>query len=128
MLADPKVDMVDICLPPALHAEVAIAALEAGKHVFCEKPIALDTGRRRRGWSRAAQSAGKLLMIGHVLPFFPEYAFALQGDHSGKYGRLLGGHFKRIISDPRGCRISTIPTQSAGRCSTCTFTTPISSA
>ena len=39
-------------------------------------------------------------MIGHVLPFFPEYQFAYQTITSGKYGRLLGGHFKRIISDP----------------------------
>ncbi len=39
-------------------------------------------------------------MIGHVLPFFPEYAYAYQAVTSGKYGRLLGGHFKRIISDP----------------------------
>src|SRR4029079_14628896 len=38
--------------------------------------------------------------IGHVLPFFPEYAFAYKAVASGKYGKLLGGHFKRIISDP----------------------------
>ena len=41
MLANPTLDMIDICLPPAAHAPVAIAALKAGKHVFCEKPIAL---------------------------------------------------------------------------------------
>jgi predicted dehydrogenase len=39
-------------------------------------------------------------MIGHVLPFFPEYRFAYESITSGKYGRMLGGHFKRIISDP----------------------------
>ncbi len=39
-------------------------------------------------------------MIGHVLPFFPEYALVRELVESGKYGRLLGGHFKRIISDP----------------------------
>ncbi len=48
----------------------------------------------------AAEKAGKLLMIGHVLPFFPEYRFAYEAIRGGKYGRLLGGHFKRIISDP----------------------------
>ena len=50
---------------------------------------------------RAAQQAGKQLMIGQVLPFFPEYAFALQAVKSRKYGRLLGGFFKRVISDPQ---------------------------
>src|SRR5689334_18182512 len=43
LLADPKIDLVDICLPPALHASAAIAALQAGKHVIVEKPIGLTT-------------------------------------------------------------------------------------
>ena len=41
MLADENVDVVDVCLPPAGHAAATIAALNAGKNVFCEKPIAL---------------------------------------------------------------------------------------
>ncbi len=99
MLADPNLDLIDVCLPPALHAEVTIAALKAGKHVFCEKPIALTPADARR-MVGAAEKAGKQLMIGHVLPFFPEFKFAYQAITGGKYGRLLGGHFKRIISDP----------------------------
>jgi predicted dehydrogenase len=47
-----------------------------------------------------ARGAGKLLLIGHVLPFFPEYQFAYEAIKSGRYGRMLGGYFKRIISDP----------------------------
>jgi predicted dehydrogenase len=100
MLADPQLDAIDICLPPAAHAQVAIAALKAGKHVFCEKPIALSPADATR-MVKAAQAAGKQLMIGQVLPFFPEYAFIYQAVTSGKYGKLLGGHFKRIISDPQ---------------------------
>jgi predicted dehydrogenase len=99
MLADPDLDMIDICLPPAWHAKVAIAALQAGKHVLCEKPIALnpdDAGRM----VDAARQNGKLLSIGQVLAFFPEYHFAYEAIQSGQYGRLLGGQFKRIISDP----------------------------
>src|SRR5579872_1499481 len=43
LVADAELDAIDICLPTNLHAEVAIAALERGKHVLCEKPMALDT-------------------------------------------------------------------------------------
>jgi predicted dehydrogenase len=99
MLANLKLDMIDICLPPAAHAPVTIAALKRGKHVFCEKPIALKPVDARR-MVRSAKDAGKQLMIGHVLPFFPEYRFAHQAVKGGKHGKLLGGTFKRVISDP----------------------------
>ena len=77
----------------------ALAALAAGKHVIVEKPISLETGDAQR-MAKKARDAGKLLMVAHVLPFFPEYAFAREAVQSGKYGKLLGGHFKRVISDP----------------------------
>jgi predicted dehydrogenase len=99
MLANPKIDVIDICLPPAAHAEVAIAALKAGKHVFCEKPIALSAADANR-MVKTAGAVGKQLMIGQVLPFFPEYGYAYETARRGKLGRLLGGHFKRVISDP----------------------------
>ena len=99
MIADAKLDLIDVCLPPSLHADVTVAALKAGKHVFCEKPIALTPTDAKRMVGAAGKS-GKQLMIGHVLPFFPEYNFAYKAITGGKYGRLLGGHFKRIISDP----------------------------
>ncbi len=93
------VDLVDITLPPALHADVAVRSLAAGKHVFCEKPMALKVEDCQR-MTKAAEQAGKLLMVGHVLPFFPEYQWALQVVQSGQFGKLLGGSFKRVISDP----------------------------
>jgi len=99
LLADQAIDLVDLCLPPDRHADAAIAALRAGKHVFCEKPIALTTVEAER-MVRAADKAGRQLTIGHVLPFFPEYKFAREAITSERYGRLLGGHFKRVISDP----------------------------
>lgn len=99
LYADDNLDLIDVCLPPSLHAGVAVDALGAGRHVFCEKPIALNPGDADR-MVKAAQKAGKLLMIGHVLPFFPEYRFAYQTIVSGKYGRAIGGYFKRVISDP----------------------------
>ena len=99
LLADESIDVVDVTLPPALHAPVAAKALRAGKHVFCEKPMALTIPDCRR-MDRAAENSDRLLLVGHVLPFFPEYAWALKTIRSGKYGKLLGGSFKRVIADP----------------------------
>jgi len=99
LVADPSLDVIDVCLPPCLHAPTTLQALRSGKHVFCEKPIALTTADADQ-MVAAARRAGKMLMIGHVLPFFPEYRFAYRAIASGKHGKLLGGHFKRVISDP----------------------------
>jgi predicted dehydrogenase len=100
MLGDPSIDLVDLCLPPNLHCEAALAALQAGKDVFVEKPMALTAAECDK-MVKAAQKAGKQLLVGHVLPFLPEYDFARRAIASGKYGKLLGGHFKRVISDPQ---------------------------
>jgi predicted dehydrogenase len=99
LLADPTIDLVDICNPTHRHAETALAALKAGKHVLVEKAIALDPRDADR-LVRAAAKARRLLMVAHVLPFFPEFAFAAEAVLGRTYGRLLGGHFKRVISKP----------------------------
>src|SRR4051794_31197801 len=99
LLADPSIDLVDLCLPPNLHAEASIAALKAGKHVFVEKPMGLTTAECDQ-IMRAADKAGKQVLVGHSLPFLPEYAYARKLVDSGKYGKVLGAHFKRVISDP----------------------------
>ncbi len=99
LLADPEIDLVDICLPTHLHAEAATAALKAGKHVLVEKAIAL-TPEDADQMLAAARKAGKLLMVAHVLPFFPEFAFAAEFIRSGKGGKILAAHFTRVISKP----------------------------
>ena len=99
LLADPEIDLVDICLPTHLHPETAIRALEAGKHVLVEKPIAL-TLADADAMIDAARRSGRRLFVGQVLRFFPEFAFIKEAVASGRYGRLLGAHFKRIISRP----------------------------
>lgn len=99
LLQDDSIDMVDICLPPAMHEEAAIAALKAGKHVLVEKPIALKPAAAK-AMQKAADKSGKLILTAHVLSFFAEFNFALEAARSGKFGKLLGGHFKRLISNP----------------------------
>ena len=100
LLGDSQVDLVDIALPTSLHANMAIRALEAGKHVFCEKPMALRLADGERMVAAATQ-ARRLLMIGHVLPFFPEYDWALKTIRAGDYGGVRGGEFRRVIADPK---------------------------
>src|SRR5262245_50889858 len=99
LLADPDIDLVDICTPPHLHPPMAIAALQAGKHVLVEKAIAL-TVADADAMVAAARSANRLLMVAHVLPFFPEFRFTAAAVRNQQFGKLLGGHFKRIISRP----------------------------
>jgi predicted dehydrogenase len=99
LLADPNVDLVDVCNPTDLHPETALRALQAGKHVLVEKAIALST-ESGEAMIQAATKAGKLLMVAHVLPFFPEFGFAADAVRSGRWGRVLGGHFKRVTARP----------------------------
>src|SRR5437588_9013756 len=99
LLADPDIDLVDVCNPTHLHPETAIAALKAGKHVLVEKAIAL-TPADADAMLAAAQKTGKLLMVAHVLPFFPEFRFAAEAVRGGKFGKLLAAHFTRVISKP----------------------------
>ena len=99
MIAADNIDLIDVALPPSMHAAASIAALNGGKHVFCEKPLALETGECD-AIRAAMEKSGKQLLVGHVLPFFPEYAWALREIRSGKHGELLGGSFQRVIADP----------------------------
>lgn len=99
LLRDPAIELVDLCTPTPTHAELAIRALEAGKHVLVEKPIAL-TMADADAMVEAARRHGRRLMVAHVLPFFPEFAFALAAVREGRFGRLLAGHLLRVISQP----------------------------
>ena len=70
MLGRHEVDLVCIATPPDLHAPMTLAALEAGAHVLCEKPMAMDAGESR-AMLEAAEAAGKLHVMGHELRFNP---------------------------------------------------------
>lgn len=72
VLADPSIVAIATATPAPMHREVTMRALDAGKHVFVEKPIALTIadGEAMRD---AAQAAGRVLMVGHVLQYHPAY-------------------------------------------------------
>lgn len=99
MLADPNVDLVDLCLPTELHPDATIAALRSGKHVLVEKPIALRLADGQRMMA-AARKARRKLFVAHVLPFFPGFSTALEFARSGKLGKLQAVRLNRIISQP----------------------------
>ncbi|HEX4614137.1 MAG TPA: Gfo/Idh/MocA family oxidoreductase [Urbifossiella sp.] len=99
MLADPDVDLIDICTVTDQHTPLALQALAAGKHVLVEKAIALSPADAD-AMVAAAKKAGKLLMVAHVLPFFPEFKFAADAVRGGQYGKLVAAHFKRVIARP----------------------------
>ncbi len=72
ILDDRDIDVVDICTPTYTHADYAVQALEAGKHVIVEKPMALSLRDADR-MIHAADKSGMKLMVAHVLRFFPDY-------------------------------------------------------
>jgi predicted dehydrogenase len=113
LLADPKVDLVDLCVPNDLHGRMAIQALKAGKPVLVEKPIAL-TIEEADAMVATSRQAGKPLMVAQVLPFVPEFAFALEAVRSGRYGTLKAAHFNRVISKPDWSSEIADPLKSGG--------------
>ena len=87
LLEDPRVDAVLVVVPHSLHEEIVVGAAKAGKHAFCEKPLAIDVGQCRR-MIDAVDHHGVKLMCGHVTRLYPIYARAAQMVHRGDVGRL----------------------------------------
>jgi len=87
MLADPQIDAVFLATPTTLHADQIIAALEAGKHVFSEKPLALNLPDCLRVEAVAAKHPRQKAMIGYVRRFDPSYRDAFDKIRAGAIGR-----------------------------------------
>ena len=94
LLADATVDAVDICLPTLQHRQATEAALDAGKHILLEKPIALDLEDADALVARAAAS-DRVVMIAHVLRFWPEYVEMQRQVATGELGRPRSGFASR---------------------------------
>lgn len=99
MLVNESLDAVSITLPTHLHKAISIQCLEAGVHVLCEKPMALNT-EDCEAMISAAKSAGKELMIAHCIRFWPAYAWVKQAVEQATYGEAYSANFERLSSMP----------------------------
>jgi predicted dehydrogenase len=84
------IDVVDICTPGDTHLEIALAALEAGKHVLCEKPLAntVDEAEQMAAAARSAQERGVFSMVGFSYRRVPALALARAMVADGRLGRI----------------------------------------
>ncbi|MED4225234.1 Gfo/Idh/MocA family oxidoreductase [Neobacillus cucumis] len=87
LLKSGEVEAVSVCTPNYLHAPISIAALEAGLHVLCEKPMATSK-EEAEAMIAAAEKNGKKLMIGHNQRFVPSHQKARQLIQSGEIGKI----------------------------------------
>jgi predicted dehydrogenase len=108
LLDDPDVDVVYISLPNSLHVEWSVRALEAGKHVLCEKPLSRHPQEVERAFD-AADRAGRLLMEAFMYRHNPQTRRVVELVQSGAIGRLrmIRSSFSFATGDPANVRLST---------------------
>ncbi len=99
VLADPDIDLVDLCTPTPMHAEQAVAALKSGKHVFCEKPMA-RTSQEARQILEVAQSARGFLMPAMCMRFWPGWNWLKEMVAQKTYGAVRAARFRRVSEMP----------------------------
>ena len=98
LLKDPEVDVVHVATPVYLHREFVVGAARAGKHVLCEKPMALNA-REAEEMVRACREAGVVLMVAFVLRFHP--GLRVVRDLLGRIGRPVLGRVQLLKLAPR---------------------------
>ena len=99
VLTDPNVELVDLCTPTPLHAEQAIAALKAGKHVLCEKPLA-RTSTAAEKILGAARNAPGFIMPAMCMRFWPGWSWLKAVVDEQAYGKVLAARFQRLSAMP----------------------------
>lgn len=87
LLADPAIDVVHVCTPNRSHSSITVDALEAGKHVMCEKPMAINSAEAKKMLD-ASQKTGKLLSIGYQNRFRPDSIYLKKEVEAGTFGDI----------------------------------------
>ena len=105
LLADSEVELVDLCVPTPLHGPQAIAALQSGKHVLCEKPLA-RTSAIAREIVNAAKSAKGFFMPAMCMRFWPGWSWLKELADQNTYGKILAARFRRVSAPPGWSRDS----------------------
>ncbi|PWU11854.1 MAG: oxidoreductase [Verrucomicrobia bacterium] len=106
VLALPEVDLVDLCTPTPLHPRQAVAALKAGKHVLCEKPLA-RTSLSAKGVLEVANSSPGFLMPAMCMRFWPGWSWLKEVVEKKSYGKILSASFRRLSEMPRWSKQGT---------------------
>jgi predicted dehydrogenase len=106
LIRDPQVQLIDICLPTPLHVEYALAAIESGKHVLIEKPLARTSADARR-LVEAAESAKGLCMVAMCMRFWPGWTWLKKAVDERTYGKVLAALFRRVAPHPGGAFYSS---------------------
>jgi predicted dehydrogenase len=99
LIADPAVDLVDICVPTPDHVKLSIAALRAGKHVICEKPMARTPARCREIVEAAATARG-VFMPAMCMRFWPGWDWLRPAIVNETHGKVLAARFRRVSPPP----------------------------
>jgi predicted dehydrogenase len=113
LFADPAVQLVSICTHTDTHVDLALEALEAGKHVLVEKPLALTSVEARRV-ADAARAAQTICMPAMCMRFWPAWAWLKRAIESGEYGAVRSATFHRLGSTPGWTDFYTDDSRSGG--------------
>ena len=105
LIADPDVHLVDVCVPTSDHVRLSVAALKAGKHVVCEKPMARSSALCRE-IVEAAAGANTYFMPAMCMRFWPGWDWLKQAIDQKTYGKVLAARFRRVSGPPGWSRRS----------------------
>ena len=113
LLRDDHLDAVIICLPTDLHEAATVEAAERGRHILCEKPMALDAASAQR-MLQVAEAHGRILMVAQVLRFWPQYARIKELIEAGEVGSVRSIATSRLSTFPHWGQWFRNPARSGG--------------
>lgn len=101
LIADPDIDVVDVCLPTPAHVPFGLMTLEQGKHLLMEKPLARNSEDAQK-LVEAAKQSDKLAMPAMCMRFWPGWTWLKDAVDNRTYGKVLAANFRRVASHPAG--------------------------